>query len=92
MLTIGRRGSRNGQFNASESFVIVIVIVRVSDGSVYAVDSGNGHIKGFSPDGLSFKVIDRGLAGKLGRRTALTLNDKVQLLVMDRNRSTVTVY
>lgn len=86
VLSLGRSGSRNGQFDEPNDFVIA------SDGSVYVADSGNGRIQGFSPDGVFFKVIDRGVKEKLGRPTALALDDQDKLFVLDSSRGSVTVY
>ncbi len=86
VLTVGRSGSRNGQFDGPNDFVIA------SDGSVYVADSGNGRIQGFSPDGVFFKLIDRGVKERLGRPSALAIDDKDQLFVLDSSRGSVTAY
>lgn len=86
VLTVGRSGSRNGQFDGPNDFVVA------SDGSLYVADSGNGRIQGFSADGVFFKLIDKGMKEKLGRPTALALDDKDNLFVLDGSRGSVTVY
>ena len=86
VLGVGSNGRRNGQFDSPNDFVIA------SDGSVYVADSGNGRIQGFSADGVFFKLIDRGLQEKLGRPTALALDEKDNLFVLDSSRGSVTVY
>jgi sugar lactone lactonase YvrE/transglutaminase-like putative cysteine protease len=86
VLTVGQNGSRNGQFNDPEDFVFA------SDGSIYVADTDNGRIQGFSPDGVVFKVINRGLKDKLSRPIALSIDDKDQLYVLDAGRNLVTVY
>jgi tetratricopeptide (TPR) repeat protein/sugar lactone lactonase YvrE len=86
VLTVGQNGSRNGQFNDPEDFVIA------SDGTIYVADTDNGRIQGFSPDGVVFKVINRGVKDKLSRPVALSIDDKDQLFVLDTGRGTVTMY
>lgn len=85
-MTVGTRGNRNGQFNAPSDLVIA------SDGSIYVADSGNGRIQGFTADGVFFRVIDKGMAGKLKRPVALSIDDKDNLYVLDGSRDSVTVY
>ena len=85
-LTVGSRGSRNGQLDEPADFVVA------SDGSLYVADSGNGRIQGFSADGVFIRRIDRGLGDKLSRPVALALDARDQLYVLDAGRNTVTVY
>lgn len=86
MLTVGSSGSRNGQLDSPNDFVIA------SDGSLYVADSGNGRIQGFSADGVFFKLIDKGVREKLGRPAALAIDAQDQLYVLDTSRNAITVY
>ncbi|MBI2744635.1 MAG: tetratricopeptide repeat protein [Burkholderiales bacterium] len=86
VLTVGSSGSRNGQLDSPNDFVIA------SDGSLYVADSGNGRIQGFSADGVFFKLIDKGLREKLSRPAALALDAQDQLYVLDTSRNAITVY
>lgn len=86
LLTVGSSGSRNGQLDEPQDFVIA------SDGSLYVADSGNGRIQGFSADGVFFKVISQGVSEKLRRPTALAIDGQDNLYVLDTGRNSVTVY
>ncbi|MFN4352328.1 MAG: tetratricopeptide repeat protein [Hylemonella sp.] len=86
VLTVGSSGSRNGQLDSPNDFVIA------SDGSLYVADSGNGRIQGFSADGVFFKLIDKGVREKLGRPAALAIDAQDQLYVLDTSRNAITVY
>jgi DNA-binding beta-propeller fold protein YncE/tetratricopeptide (TPR) repeat protein len=86
VLTIGRSGSRNGQFDGPRDFVFA------SDGSIYVADTGNGRIQGFSPDGVFFRVIDKGVKDKLDEPVALAIDEKDNLYVLDVGRNAVVVY
>lgn len=86
VLTVGSSGSRNGQLDSPNDFVIA------SDGSLYVADSGNGRIQGFSADGVFFKVVDKGVREKLGRPSALAIDAQDQLYVLDSSRNAITVY
>lgn len=86
VLSVGGRGRRNGQLDEPGDFVIA------SDGSLYVADSGNGRIQGFSADGVFFNVIDKGMREKLSRPSALAIDSRDQLYVLDTSRNAITVY
>jgi sugar lactone lactonase YvrE/tetratricopeptide (TPR) repeat protein/fibronectin type 3 domain-containing protein len=86
VLSFGSSGSRNGQFDDPDDFVIS------SDGNIYVADTGNSRIQAFSSDGVFFKVIDSGVAGKLRRPSAMAIDGRDNLYVLDTSRSTVTAY
>src|SRR5690606_27804998 len=86
VLTIGRGGRNNGQFDEPEDFAFT------KDGSIYVADTGNGRIQGFSPDGVFFRVINRGLKDRLEEPVAVAVDARDNLYVLDKERNTVTVY
>lgn len=86
LLTVGSSGSRNGQLDEPGDFVIA------GDGSLYVADSGNGRLQGFSPDGVFFKLIDKGVSEKLRRPVALAMDARDRLYVLDSGRNAVIVY
>jgi DNA-binding beta-propeller fold protein YncE/tetratricopeptide (TPR) repeat protein len=86
VLSFGSDGSRNGQFDEPGDFVIS------SDGNIYVADTGNSRIQAFSSDGVFFKVIDGGVAGKLRRPAAMAIDANDNLYVLYTSRNMVTVY
>lgn len=86
LVTFGASGSRNGQFNDPSDIAIS------GSGIIFVADAGNHRVQAFSDDGVFLSDITRTVSGKLDHPSAIALDPQDNLYVLDKYRSTVSVY
>jgi sugar lactone lactonase YvrE len=86
LVTFGASGSRNGQFYDPSDIAIS------ASGIIFVADAGNHRIQAFSDDGVFLSDITQTVSGKLDHPSAITLDPQGKLYVLDKYRSSISVY